>query len=130
MVDVIEQGGLASAKSVRERFAARQEELDALDRLVAHKRREIDQALGEIAPERTARFAQALRSRLRDQTNPAFRRAYMRTMLATVEVGPDEIRISGPKAVLSQQLATQTPPPPSAVRTFVQDWRTRQDSNL
>ena len=123
LVDVMEQGGLAAARSVQERFAARQEELDALGRLIAHKRRAFDSPLAEVPAGRAARFAHALRTRLRDEANPAFRRAYLRLMLDQVVVGEDEIRISGPKTALAQQLAADEPLAPSLVPTFVQDWR-------
>lgn len=131
LLDVIEKGGLAGASSLQERFAARQLELDQLDQLLAYKRREFDQPPADVAPGKVQAFANALRCRLRDdESGAAFRRAYMRLTLDKVVVERDAIRISGPKAALAQQLAADNPLPPSLVPTSVQEWRTRQDSNL
>ncbi len=130
LIDVIESGGLAGAKAVQERLQTRQAELDALGRLIVYKRRELDAPIGEVSPAQTQAFATALRERLRDDSNPAFRRAYLRLMLSEVVVSADAIRIAGPKAALANQLAANNPIPAAQVPTFAQDWRTRQDSNL
>ena len=39
-----------------------------------------------------------------------------------VIVGPDAIRISGPKSVLAHQLTADKPVPPSLVPSFVKEW--------
>jgi len=84
----------------------------------------------EVTSKKLQAFSAALRERLHDTENPAFRRAYLRLMLDKVVVGKDAIRISGPKSVLARQLTAENPLPPSLVPTFVYGWRPRQDSNL
>ena len=130
LVDAIERGGLGAAKSLQERFSKRQAEYDELTRLIALKEREIDLPVTEVTPDRIETFAKALRSRLREEGNPKLRRAYLRLLLDKVVVEARQIRISGPKAVLAQQLATDKPVPPSMVPTFMDGWRTRHDSNV
>lgn len=84
----------------------------------------------EVSPAKAEAFATALRARLLDKDNPAFRRAYLRLMLDKIVVGRDSVRISGAKAVIAHQLTAPNPLPPSMVPTFVGDWRTRHDSNV
>jgi hypothetical protein len=103
--------------------------VDALNRAIAGKRRELDQDMPEIAPAAVEAFAAALQTRLRDPASPAFRRAYLRQMLGEVRVAPDKVRISGQKAALAGQLAANDPLAPSLVRTSVQEWRARRDSS-
>lgn len=105
LLDVMEDGGLGAAKAVQQRFADRQQELDALDREIAHKRSQIERPVEEIAAARAERFAAALGERLRDQANPGFRRAYLRLMLDKVVVGPAEVRISGAERALAHLAA-------------------------
>ena len=130
LVDVMEKSGLGSMPSVQERFAARQAELDEINRLIALKKRALEAPITKVTTEKARAFATAFRGHLRGQGNSAFRRAYLRLMLDKVVVGKDAIRISGPKSVLAHQLTAEKPLPPSLVPTFVDGWRTRQDSNL
>ncbi len=127
LVDVMERGGLSAGQAVCARYGARQEELNRLELLISHKRRQLAQPLAAPAPERTAAFTAALKARLRDDAKPTFRRAYLRVVLDQVVVDAGQIRIRGAKAVLAQHIATGDP---AAVLTSVQEWRTRQDSNL
>ena len=130
LLEIMEQGGLAAARSIQERFAKRQEEMDEIGRLIALKRRALETPIAQVTSEKTQAFSTAFRSHLRDKANPAFRRAYLRLMLDKVVVGKDAIRISGPKAVLAHQLTADKPLPPSLVPSFVREWRARKDSNL
>ncbi len=75
-------------------------------------------------------FSRAMRVSLQDNANSKLRRAYMRLMLKEIVVEEKEIRICGSKNVLAQQLEAEKPVPPSMVSTFMEGWRTRQDSNL
>ena len=129
LIDIMERGGLDSLRSIQDRFAARQAEADEISQLIALKKRSLETPIAEITPEKVQAFATAMRTQLQGRDNPAFRRAYLRLMLDKVVVGKDEIRISGPKAVLAHQLSAEKPLPPSLVPTFVDGWRTGKDSN-
>jgi len=126
LLEIMEQGGLAAARSIQERFAKRQEEMDQIGRLIALKRRALETPISQVTTEKTEAFATTFRAHLRDNDNPAFRRAYLRLMLDKVVVGKDAIRISGPKAVLAHQITADKPVPPSLVPSFVKDWWARQ----
>ncbi len=130
LLEIMEQGGLTAARSIHDRFAKRQVEMDHIGRLIALKRRALETPVSQVTAEKALAFATAFRARLRDKDNPAFRRAYLRLMLDKVVVGKAAIRISGPKAVLAHQLTADKPLPPSLVPSFVKDWWARQDSNL
>jgi site-specific DNA recombinase len=130
LIDVMEKGGLGSLPLVQDRLAARQSELDEVSRLIALKKRVLETPIANVTAEKTQLFATAFRQHLRSTDNSAFRRAYLRLMLDKVIVGKNAIHISGPKAVLAHHLTAEKPLPPSLVPTFVDGWRTRQDSNL
>jgi site-specific DNA recombinase len=130
LVDIMEQGGLGSVRSVQDRFAKRQEELNEITRLIAIKKRTLETPTVEVTAKTVQAFSTALRGHLHDTANPTFRRAYLRLLLDKVVVGKDAIRISGPKSVLAHQLSTNNALAPSSVPTFVDGWRPRHDSNV
>jgi hypothetical protein len=120
----MEKGGLGSVRSVQERFAARQTELDEINRLLVLTKRALETASVTVTPEKAEAFAIAFHAQLCGKESLAFRRAYLRLMLDKVVVGKDSIRISGPKSVVAHQLTAEKPLPPSLVPTFVDGWRT------
>ena len=70
---------------------------------------------------------------LRDKLHhgpPDLRQAYARLLLSEVRVQPDEIRISGSKAVLARSAAGGVAKTTPAVLSFVREWRALQESNL
>jgi hypothetical protein len=109
----MEKGGLGTVRSVQERFAARRNEFDQINRLIVLKKRALETPITKVMPEKAQAFASAFRAHLRGQENPTFRRAYLRS--CWVIVGKDAIRISGPKSVLAHQLTAEKPLPPSLV---------------
>ena len=50
LVDVVEQGGLGAMRSVQDRLARRQEELDQVNKLIALKRRSLETPIAEVSP--------------------------------------------------------------------------------
>jgi hypothetical protein len=115
-------------QSTKQRLLSRRE-LIQTEHLIALKRRALETPVAAVGPEKTAAFSAALQAKLRDTENPTFRRAYLRLMLDKVVVGKAAISISGPKAVLTHQLSTENPLPPSLVPTLMDNWRARRDSN-
>ena len=130
IVDAIATGGLGSSRVLQDRLGKLEEQNSELTRLISLKEREIDLPIAELTPKRKEAFTAALRVKLADKSNPKCRRAYLRLLLEKVVVGKSDIRISGPKAALAQQLYTDKPVPPSMVPTFMDGWCTRQESNL
>ncbi len=129
LLDLMETGGLEVGPAIRERFSKRQSEVEEVNRMIAFKQREIDTPLKALKSDQIDKVSQAMINRLKGDGNPSLRRAYMRTMLKDVIVTNEEIRISGPKAVLAHALSNDTPLAPSMVPTFVDGWRTGEDSN-
>jgi site-specific DNA recombinase len=56
------------------------------------------------------------------------KKAYLRSVIARIEVGDDKVRIVGEKASLAAVIASK-PPDAAHVRGFVRKWRARRDSN-
>tara|TARA_R110002110_G_scaffold258135_1_gene474041 strand:- start:3 stop:1634 length:1632 start_codon:yes stop_codon:yes gene_type:complete len=129
LLDLMETGGLEVGQAIRERYSKRHSELEEINRMIAFKQREIDTPLKALKPSQIEEVSKALGRQLRDSGNISLRRAYLRTMLNEVIVSNDEIHISGPKAVLAHALSNDTPLAPSMVPTFVDGWRTGEDSN-
>ena len=56
------------------------------------------------------------------------KKAYLRSVIAQIEVGDDKVRIIGDKTSLAAVIAGN-PPETVHVRGFVRKWRARRDSN-
>ena len=86
------------------------------------------QDAGAITGERLEAFAATMRERLETGDVQA-RKAWLRAVIARVEVGPERVRIIGEKASLAQVIAGQKASPQPRVSGFVRKWRGRRDSN-
>jgi site-specific DNA recombinase len=86
------------------------------------------QDAGAITGERLEAFAATMRERLETGDVQA-RKAWLRAVVARVEVGPGRVRIIGEKASLAQVIAGQQASPQPRVSGFVRKWRARRDSN-
>ena len=126
-LDLVEKG-LMHVEDLRDRLTAlklRREE--AAKEISALKER---MASGEprITPEKVARLAVLLREKLYEGP-PELRQAYARLLMDEVTVSDEEIRITGSKTVLARAATQEAELPPSAVLSFVREWRARRDSN-
>ena len=79
-----------------------------------------------ITPAAIARFGQTMREKLTSGETP-FRKAYIGSIVDRIEVDDHQIRILGRKDVLEQAVLANGGPIPG-VRSFVRNWRTRQES--
>ena len=129
LVDAIEAGGATQMRALNARLSKRQNQDDELIRIIAFKERELNQPVSEVSSRRVEIVSKALRAALKGDNNPQLRRAYIRHFLTEVSVSEDTIRVTGPKAVLAQQLTTEEPLSPSMVPSTVQEWRAGRDSN-
>ena len=77
--------------------------------------------------QRLQNFARIMQERL-DAGDIRAKKAYLRSVIAQIEVGDDKVRIVGEKASLAAVIAG-TPPENAHVRGFVRKWRARRDSN-
>ena len=110
---------LETAKNARRAAAERVKVLDGVESAGA----------SVITPDKIDRVAAALREALKN-SDPAFRKAYLRLFVDLVLVGDKEVQLRGPTIALAKAAsACQLPPAAGVVPSFVQDWRPVGDSN-
>ncbi len=105
-----------------------QERQDQLTKLIASLERQRDLPVRNLTRAQRKAFTGAVRQRLLHPDDPGFRRAYLRQMVARVDVSDSEIRITGPKAALANAAMAENRQG-EAVLTFAQEWRAGPDSN-
>ena len=81
----------------------------------------------DVNPEKLQAFSSSVRSRLRNG-NPGFRRDWLRMFVKAVIIGPDEIRIIGPKEPLFSGVLAGGKTTPSSVPSFDREWRAILDT--
>ncbi len=108
---------LSSLKADRERAKM------ALERAQFQTRPEISIHADDIQ-----RFADLMAEKI-TSGDASFRRSYLRSIIETVEVGDNVIRIRGSKTSL-EQAVTSGVGMGKGVRGFIRKWRPRKDSNL
>ena len=129
LYEAIENGTVDLDGSLRKRLSRHQHTREELIRLTSIKERRLNAPLDEVTPGQIDKFGVALRKRLRDGPY-AFRKTYLNQFIDCVEVGEQEIGISSPKDMLLEQASASIDNLVAGVRTFDQDWRALQDSNL
>ena len=130
LLTLVEEGTMAAEDpSLRERLVGLKVRRDELVRELADLQKRMTAGEPAITPEKIAAFGALLKDKLRN--GPAdLKQAYARLVLREVSVRDKEIRISGSKAVLARAASRGLDKTAPAVLSFVQEWRTRQDSNL
>ncbi len=119
----------AEVPNLREKLVGLKFRRDELAREVVDLSRRMASDEPTITPEKVKRFGLLLREKLQHGSAES-RQAHARLVIDEVTADEREIRIGGSKAVLAR-CATEPPgEAPAAVLAFVQEWRTRQDSNL
>jgi hypothetical protein len=122
--------GLIDAEdaSLRERMVALRFRRDELSQEISDLTRRFEAAEPSVTPRRVEELAFALRRHL-NHGSPELRQAYARLVLRGVCVTPEEIRISGSKAVLAKTAAKGAENSTPAVLPFVREWRARLESD-
>ena len=103
-------------------IAARKRSVD-----IDHLERQLASSALAVEPNAVKRFGRLIADKLHDSDDAATRRVYVRLLIDQVEVGGEQIRITGSRRSLAK-LASGTPP--QLVPKAEREWRTRQDSNL
>ncbi len=93
-----------------------------LERIVVQAR-----TTSAITPERLQSFSRLMNENF-DTGDIRAKKAYLRSVIAQIEVADDQVRIIGEKASLAAVIAGNAPETPH-VRGFVRKWRARRDSN-
>jgi chromosome segregation ATPase len=81
-----------------------------------------------ITPARLDAFSTLMRNKL-DAADVRARQAYLRSVVARIEVGDDRIRVYSDKTALASAAAASGTAPGPGVRGFVRNWRTRRPPN-
>jgi len=134
LLDLVERGLMdADDAALRERMVALRFRRDELAREISDLARRAGASGPAIDDMKVAALGRTLSKQLHGGS-PELRQAYARLILAEVSVTRDAIRISGSKAILARTAAQGLDDDPEraspGVLSFVQKWRTRQDSNL
>jgi hypothetical protein len=108
LYEAIGQGKLELDDLLQERITDLKEGLREVTRLAEEEDRRTLSPEAKITPQAIAHFAEVMRDRLRDPSRKA-RKAYLRRFIDRIELGADEIRIQGSKAVLAQAAASNVP---------------------
>ena len=127
--EAIERGNLAVTASLTKRQSKLEQEREQVIRHMAMMERRLNQPIQKLTQHDLESFSRAVKVQLMDGS-PAFRKAYLRLFVERVDVGEEEIRISGSELALISAAASHDNESVPTVPTFVQDWRARQDSNL
>jgi hypothetical protein len=128
LYEAIGQGKLELDDLLQERITDLKEGLREVTRLAEEEDRRTLSPEAKITPQAIAHFAEVMRDRLRDPSRKA-RKAYLRRFIDRIELGADEIRIQGSKAVLAQAAASNVPVW-YQVPSFDRKWWAHKDSNL
>lgn len=119
VVDILDRDFGQQIADARLRIADSENRIRELkDRRVLHSTR--------ISDERVAAFSSQVRERLR-KADPAFRRAWLHLFVDRGAIGPDAIRILGPKRALAEGLVQRNIIPGTNVPSFDREWRAIQD---
>ena len=121
---LIEDGVTEQDDILKDRLVALKADRDrahtAMQRATSGARPAVD-----ISPDAINRFGQLMREKLTSGEIP-FRKAYIGSIVDRIEVDDHQIRILGRKDVLEQAVLANGGPTPG-VRSFVRNWRARQD---
>ena len=105
LLDLVAEGHLtASDKRFAKKNAEQKAQLAQVDTDIALLERQLANSDKKITPELIDRFAEIVRKGLREG-EPALRQYYVRSLVGQVEVGDNEIRISGSTKALEHALA-------------------------
>jgi site-specific DNA recombinase len=122
----IEEGIVELDHTLKQRIQVLKQERDvaqsALDRMAAQVH-----SGTAITPTRLEAFSKLMREKL-ETSDIRARQAYLRSVIAQIEVGDGRIRVYSDRTELAAAVGATTGTP--GVRGFVRNWRPRKDSNL
>lgn len=124
---LIEDGVAEMDDLLKDRITALKADRDRSKEALARARGNV-KAKAEVTEEAVAKFSELMRQRIQEGDTPV-RKAWLTSIVDRIEVDDGVIRLFGRKDVLEQCVMSGATANPG-VRTFVPEWRTRQDSNL
>jgi site-specific DNA recombinase len=130
LLGLVEQGIMdAGDPALRDRLTGLRLQRDELAREVSEQQKRLADGTPQLTPAKIKSVGNLLRDKLFEGP-PELRQAYARLLLSEVAVTSSEIKITGSKSVLARCASTELDEVAPVVLSFVQKWRTRQDSNL
>ncbi len=129
LLDAIQEGIAPEADLVRERLKKLEQDRNEALRLVASLERRQAVPPNLLSERNISAFRDAFLNRLYSQDS-SLRKAYLRCLIDQIDVGEQEIRISGSQAALAKSVVDATTRGPGAVPSFVTGWWAHKDSNL
>ncbi|MFT4026589.1 MAG: recombinase family protein, partial [Novosphingobium sp.] len=125
LLELVEKGLMDTGDaSLRERMVALRFRRDELSQEISDLTRRVESAEPAVTSDKVEQLAFALHGHLHGGS-PELRQAYARLVLDEVRVTPEEIRISGSKAVLARSAAKGVDDTTPQVLSFVRKWRAR-----
>ena len=100
---------------------------DECAQLLARLESDVPEFRQVLSKQQAVSIADTLKLRLLDAP-PALKKRYIRGLVSNIVVDGDKAVISGPPAAIAATVTAGALE--GGVRTFVREWRTRQDSNL
>ena len=130
LIDLVADGHLtASDPQFSKKYAELREQTAQVTTDIIMIERQLANSERRITPELIERFAGIMRDRL-NQTDPALRQFYVRSIVGRVDVGKDQIRISGSTKSLERAVGRVDSKPSQLVPSIEREWCALQDSNL
>ena len=130
LLDLVTEGHLtASDKRFAKKHAEQKAQLTQVEADIVLLERQLAKSAQRITPQLIDQFAEILRNGLR-KGDPALRQYYVRSLLDRVEVGDDEIRLSGSSKALEHAVGRINTSAKPEVPIIERKWCARQDSNL
>jgi len=124
LYDALSEGTVQKTDTFQGKVAQLEKQRDEIIRLKSQTARQSTLPAKVLAKNNLERFTAEVRANLHD-TNPAFRRAYLRQFVDRVEVSKGEVRISGSTATLAGAIA-QAKGHSEEVPMFVREWWAHQ----
>lgn len=130
LLELVEKGLLQpDDPAMRDRLIPLRLRRDELANDIKELQRRASNAEPAVTPDKVERLSQLLDEKLR-HGSADLRQAYARLLISDVTVAENHFRIRGSKAVLARSASTGLADTPTAVLSFVREWRAQQDSNL
>ena len=127
LIAAVADGALPDLKPVRAQIDELTRQRDEVAHLLAALASELPQLRQALSKQQSASIAGNLKRKLLDASGPLQKR-YVHGLVTEIIVDKGTATISGPPLALA--VAVASPDKFGEVRSFVREWRTRQDSNL
>ena len=132
-MDAVAEGLIGYSELFQETLNQAETERGELLRLISAQEAQAKAALRPISSD-AAKIAPLRLQQLVQDAPAAIKKRCIRAFVSEIVVGRSEIVVSGPKDALAEAVSEVSATPSTAtagkVRSFVPEWRTRQDSNL